>query len=143
MMKKDLYMHLRITRKITPASGPQFFRGNRLLQVRGTVKHVLGKTNPDVESRDGVTVAGILFPDTDTGRLMIKWGVAIVKGENFNRVEGCNRAKKFALEHDYITEHLSYEDAKDLANEIGQRVWKGGYKALDTIFVKSTASQGV
>jgi hypothetical protein len=134
-MKKDLIMHLRVHKEIFPIHPREVrakINGIRMVQTIAKVKYTLGITGPAVESKDGVSVCGIIFEKD--GTKYIRWGVSMVKGENYNRSEGCYRSRKFAMEHKFVSKHMSYSDAKEFANILGQEVWKHGYAIMKPMF---------
>jgi hypothetical protein len=134
-MKKDLFMHFRINHETDPSqenTRHTFQKGNRVLKVVQTFKRVLGKPGPTSESLCGMTIAGLLMPEGD--RIIIKWGFSMVRGENFIKLEGCDRARSYALAHEYITEDMPYDEAKAFAEDLSKEIWHQGTRAMDTTF---------
>lgn len=131
-MKKDLFMHFRVNHVEVPSnmSRNTFQQGNRILKVIQSFKRVLGKPGPNSESKYGLTIAGVLDESQDR----IRWGFSMVKGENYVKKDGCDRAQVSALGNDFTTENMTYEEATTFAKELSQEVWNHGYPAMQRLF---------
>lgn len=131
-------MHFRINHVEIPTEVVSTIqKGDKVLKVVQTFKRTLGSPGPFSESQYGMTVAGLLTAYGD--HTIIKWGFSMVRGENFIKRDGCDRAEAFALENEYTSENMTYDEAKAFAKELSQEVWKRGYKAMDSLFRNNEA----